>query len=308
MMVLVQQYVKLFEESFNYLKKQAVKGAYPPVEGAIPNAMTTAEVVSALLEVTPENKSGEIVTNAINHLKKWQSEEGYWTDPNDADPWDVSSTSWSIWALVSSGMGVYSREIECAKNWLEKTIMPDGGLPTNSRGERSNTYATSYTLRAFNKINAKEPANKCLRFISSVQNKDGGWGLWPQGPSEATLTSYVLHGLLDGGIDINSRLFRSGIYWLISDRKENGTWGSWLDEEHSVEGTAFSLYILNRSGYLGKVNVALSLKFLMDRLDDGSIWRINGKNQIWVAVSVLLASNSILSRVGRIEHAKKQCK
>ena len=287
--------LRLFKTSLNYIESQGIEGAYPPVEGAIPNAMTTAEVISALAEIDARDTHKKVVTNGVIHLKRWQREGGYLTDPNDTEPWDVSSTSWSIWALAASGVNSNSEQIRCARNWLRKGIMPDGGLPTNTRGEESNTYATSYTLRAFHRIGEKKLASQCLRFILSAQNKDGGWGLRTHEASEATLTGYALHGLLDGGTDINSKIFRSGMDWLIKDKKENGAWGSWLDERYSTEGTAFSLYILGRAGRLNSIDITPSLHFLAEKLDDGSLWSINGRNQIWVAISVLLASNSILS-------------
>jgi hypothetical protein len=287
--------LKLLNASWSYIRKQGIDGAYPPEEGAIPNAMTTAEVVSALTEVNSGINGKELLTKAVNHLKIWQNREGYWTDPNDIDPWDVSSTSWSIWAMVRSGISADSVEIMRARTWLERHIMPDGGLPTNSLGTQSNTYATSYAFRAFIRTKDRKSASKCLGFISSVQNEDGGWGLWPGERSEATLTSYVLHGLLDGGIGVHNRFLRSAVDWLIKGRKENGAWGSWLGEEYSVEGTAFSLYILSRTGFLTDIEVSSSLQFLLNKLEEDSIWCINGKNKIWVAISVLLASNSVFS-------------
>ena len=298
---LKDQCLKLLKASLGYIKNQSIEGAFPPEEGFIPNPMTTAEVVSVLIETNYWNIDNKIITKAVNHLKKWQCKEGFWTDPNEIEqPWDVSSTSWAIWALATSGISINSSEIKRARKWLEIHFLPDGGLPTNTRGEKSNTYATSYALRAFNKVNDRIHAEKCIKFISSVQNKNGGWGLFSNEQSEATLTSYVLHGLLDGGVDINSKLFQLGVGWLIKDRKYNGIWTSWLGEEFSVEGTAFSLYIISRIGYVVNIDIRPSLKFLINKLKDGSIWSINGKNKIWVTISVLLASKSILSQLDRI--------
>jgi hypothetical protein len=169
-------------------------------------------------------------------------------------------------------------------------LLPEGGLPTNQSHDEPNTYATSYGLRALK--NEPDAVKKDIgKFLVSSQNLDGGWGLKKGDPSEPTLTAYVLHGLLDGGSPWGSEIIKRGIGFLLRARKKNGTWGSWLSEAESVEGTAFCLYILRRAGVVWEESDDLSLEYLSDRVMRGDAFKMNNVDQLWVAVSVLLAAH-----------------
>ena len=280
-------------ESIKYLKRQSINGGFAPWEGAKPNAMTTAEVISALCDVG--HPWGQVlIPEAAVRLLEWQNVNGSWTDPNTDNPWDVSSTAWSICALMKSDKRKFFSSCSRGVKWLCYNILPKGGLPTNSLQEVPNTYATAYgflVLRAFNK---KSESESCLKFLIDSQNKDGGWGLYAGDVSESTLTAYVLHGLLDGGMPIHYRAASRGLSFLKKAQAPDGTWGSWLNEVRSVEGTSFSILILCKAKQVENVDVLRSINFLEERFANGSPWILDGTNQIWIAVSTLLVGNALL--------------
>lgn len=91
---------------------------------------------------------------------------------------------------------------------------------------------------------------KAVNWLKSVQNKDHGWGetcytyndpsLAGMGLSTPSQTSWALLGLMAAG-ETNSPEVQSGIHYLISSQKEDGSW-----EEKHFTGTGFPkvFYIL----------------------------------------------------------------
>ncbi len=95
---------------------------------------------------------------------------------------------------------------------------------------------------------------KAVNWLKSVQNKDHGWGetcftyddptLAGMGASTPSQTSWALLGLMAAG-EINSPEVQSGIHYLISSQKNDGTW-----EEKHFTGTGFpKVFYLLYHGY-----------------------------------------------------------
>jgi hypothetical protein len=296
---MIRQYVSVCDylttQSLRFLVSKAQKGGFAPFEGGHPNAMTTAEVVSAMIE-TGASFPSDLIRKAINRLVMWQLADGSWTDPNSKDPWDVSTTAWAIWALWGFSASMHQERCRQAVRWLEVQMDSDGGFPTNSHQRTPNTYATGYAYRSLYALGTRRATSLAVNFLSRVQNSDGGWGLSVGDNSEATLTAYVLHGLIDGQFPF-SKLIRRGLSFLNRVRDTQGLWGSWLNEAQSVEGTAFCLYV--RSRVIPRVNRLdfAGLQYIAQRINEGSAWKIGGKDQTWVAVSVLLVANQIRRNV-----------
>lgn len=285
----------LADSAVDFLVSRAENGGFAPYDGGLPNAMTTAEVVSASLETGHRFPLG-LLEEAVARLVEWQQADGSWTDPNSKDPWDVSSTAWSAWALWRWSPSSHRERCQRAAAWLSRLIGPEGGSPTNALQSTPNTYATAYAFRALRALAAEQAARLSLAFLSQTQNDDGGWGLGPGEASESTLTAYVLHGLADAHVPTQSRMLLGGLSYLDKARDTEGLWGSWLDERQSVEGTAFCLYVRSRnSGQAGPLELA-ALQYIARRVKDGSAWKIHGRQQTWVAVSVLLAAHELGTR------------
>jgi hypothetical protein len=277
-------------EAVRFLISTEQNGGFPPFKGALPNAMTTAEVISASLE-TESGFSSSLLAKARERLYEWQLADGSWTDPNSDNPWDVSATAWSLWALKHLSHNLQPGSFKQGANWLKARMLADGGFPTNSLQESANSYATAYAYRALSALGSQDVA-PALMYLSRAQNADGGWGLKSGDSSEPTLTAYVLHGLIDGLIPA-SGLVKGGISFLDHVRDARGVWGSWLNETQSVEGTAFCMYVRIRAIHdVSELDLA-GLRFIARRVSDGSAWKINGEEQSWVAVSVLLATDQV---------------
>ena len=277
------------------LSENMTETGLPPWESALPNAITTAELLSAILETGgwPGTPS---INALVDTILSSQLPTGHWSDANSEDPWDVSSTAWVYWAFRNIDSVESRAASERAVQWLESVALPDGGFPANTGNSEANSYATAYAFRALRNSGKDEAATASLSYLKSCQNEDGGWGLKPGDSSEATLTCYVLHGLFDGNENPDQEPIASALRWLLNARSKNGTWGSWLDETTSVEGTAFSLFILSRTPHnFGALDV-LGVKYIFERVAKEDPWNIDGVVQNWMAITGIIASHALRAK------------
>lgn len=250
--------------------------------------MTTAEVLSAALETRNPNLLRR-ADQLVDWLMAAQKPDGHWTDPNSEDPWDVSSTAWAAWALAGTSKPHARFAAQQAYRWLGETVLPNGGMPANRKVSHPNTYAAAYSLRTLSQAGS-DKGGSIRGYLVHSQNLDGGWGLSRGELSESTLTGYVLHGLLDAGDGESKDSLERGLSWLTHNTRANGIWGSWLEQGDSVEGTAFSTYILRRSDRITEEVLLSAMRFLSQHVKAHTAWVIDGAEQVWVAVSCLLAS------------------
>lgn len=279
-----------------FLLTHAIDGVrFPPIEGAQPNAMSTAEVVSVLSSTHPSCGS-ELIAGAVNYILRDQRHDGSWTDSNSDDPWEVAGTAWCVWALGHlDGVNTITA-LKKAKDYLVRLQLPDGGLPTNDACSEANTYATAYAARAFSLLCRSTEMERTISFLNRLQNQDGGWGLYMGQDSETTLTCYVIHGLLDCGLEPQNEMVKRGIAFLLQSRQKDGVWGSWLNENRSIEGTGFSLFLLARAGCpIGELEHK-GIRFILDSLSAGTAFQIDGVNQIWIGPTLLLAARQLAMR------------
>ena len=74
----------LTTQSLKFLLSNYQNRGFAPYVGAQPNAMTTAEVISTILEtgvLFPSN----FIESEIKRLIEWQHKNGSWTDPNSQE-------------------------------------------------------------------------------------------------------------------------------------------------------------------------------------------------------------------------------
>lgn len=246
-----------------YLSQYAEPGGVPPSEGSTSSPLTTAEVVSCAF-LLGRSRLLSLGAPGVEYLLESHTKSGCWTDTCSADPWDVSSTAWAVSAILASGTNDCARSVALACDWLRASVLPSGGLPTNRRNRWANTYATAYGLRALAEAGDYTAAARCTTFIEESQNGDGGWGLACGDLSEPTLTSHVVNGLQDACTGANS-----------------------------VEGTAFSSYVLFRSMGIPQ-NIEHSFSFLAERVRCATAWQVRERNRPWITVSCMLLASAVL--------------
>ena len=266
-------------------------GSLPPRASAVPNAMTTAELASAAFE-TNEESLKTFRSAALHFLTSDQQGDGSWTDRNSTDPWDTSATAWAIAALAQDQLAEHVPSVSRGIEWLRYATAKGRGATTNLSSASPNTYASAYAARAFSICGQKDFATSSLAFLERIQNLDGGWGLYPGNKSDATLTAYVLHGLLESQSEnIGSAMMRAARYLKEQAPIEDGVWPSWFENGSSVEGTAFCNYVIIRHDRELPEHFKQSVSFLEQRASANSLWTVDGEGQPWIAISVLLLAH-----------------
>jgi len=106
-------------------------------------------------------------------------------------------------------------------------------------------YGTFLALRGLRTAGENDSEAHILRaaeWLRSVQNADGGWGescasydnsTFTPAESTATQTAWAILGLIAAG-DLHSRSVTSGIEYLFSTQRSDGSW-----DEDSTTGTGF---------------------------------------------------------------------
>lgn len=101
------------------------------------------------------------------------------------------------------------------------------------------TYKAAFTLMAFSQNNYhpqnQDLISKTVRWLSSQQNDDGGWGPWKGHPvgSDPWCTGIAMMGLLRYPNKVTKDLLSKGLNWLKEKQLPNGLWPYHYIEEGS---------------------------------------------------------------------------
>jgi squalene-hopene/tetraprenyl-beta-curcumene cyclase len=200
--------------------------AWSDLPGAVPDADDTSGSLVALHVLSDGVYSPE-VGKGIEWLLALQNSDGGM--PTFCKGWgklpfDRSSPDISAHSLLAFGLWMPSLPEDlkrrCAKSkrrmlrWMQKIQAADGSWTPlwfgdqDAEDERSPVYATAMTveyLAASTEPEARDMAEKGLRYILSAQNEDDGWGGAKGIPSKVTLTARALSALASyPGTDIES--------------------------------------------------------------------------------------------------------
>lgn len=113
-------------------------------------------------------------------------------------------------------------------------------------------YGAFGVLRGLGAIgyNMKEDwVQKCVHWLFSIQNPDGGWGescmayegkeYYGKGNSTASQTAWAILSLLAAG-EKDSEAVKRGVDWLLKNQQKNG---EWLEEEFTGTGFPRAFYL-----------------------------------------------------------------
>ena len=228
-----------------------------------PDVDDTAEVILALerVEQTPEIKAA--IQRGINWLEGMQSKDGGYgafdVDNNKTilrelpfsdfgaviDPPTADVTAHAVEMLAklkTRGYKINPSRLEAAVKWLRENQEQDGSW--YGRWGSNYIYGTAAAVPALIEAGAApdDPQiQAALNWLRSVQKPDGGWGedldsyddasLKGSGESTASQTAWAVMAFMAAG---DAESARSGVTWLVSTQKEDGTW-----DEPYFTGTGF---------------------------------------------------------------------
>jgi squalene-hopene/tetraprenyl-beta-curcumene cyclase len=209
----------------------------------------------------PEEKDGP-VSRGLAWLLSMQCDNGGWAafDKNNVSPWvnripfsdhgacldppTPDITGRMIEILADCGFKSSDQPVRRALTFLEQTQEPNGAW--RGRWGVNFVYGTWCVLQglAAAGINPQSPHfRKAVRWLESIQNKDGGWGesclsdardaYVPLGRSTASQTAWAVMALLAAG-ERDSIPVHRGVQWLTTRQTSEGGW-----DEAEFTGTGF---------------------------------------------------------------------
>ena len=203
--------------------------AWSDLSGAVPDADDTSGALVAL-HVLLDGVYCSEVGKGIEWLLALQNSDGGM--PTFCKGWgklpfDRSSPDISAHSLLAFGLWMSSLpedlQKKCKKSkrrmlrWMKEIQAADGSWnplwfgDQDAKDERSPVYGTTMTVEyiaASSEQEAKDMAEKGLRYILSAQNDDGGWGGSKGVRSKVTLTARALSALATWSLEFESSEFR----------------------------------------------------------------------------------------------------
>jgi prenyltransferase beta subunit len=290
--------ITMYQEIKNFLKMknkiisqlelaQTKEGSIRAYQNAQGDPLTTAETIYLLNKWKIKCRINLI--KALQWLCNAQDPSGKWTT-GTPESWETSYTAWAILALNESGL-CHTKNIARAVSWLISKQNLEGGFAQSDLIFIPNTYSTAYaSLALLNLNNPKYNQNiyKALKWLESAQNGDGGFGLHRGEDSEASLTAYVCHFLASFKDAQSKNIYNKAASWLVSHQRSSGAWTAWFENTDSIEGTAFTLFVL----CLGNVHnqyldsFLKGITFLNKQLGSKNI-------DNWICISLLHLANRL---------------
>ena len=216
-----------------------------------------------------------------------------WTDLPGGVP-DADDTSSALIALKQIGHTA-DAAIEQGITWLLNLQNRDGGIPTFCRGwgalpfDRSTPEITAHALLAwwtwFEELS--EPLQKrivkstqrALRYLEVVQHSNGAWTpLWfgnehtPDESNPVYGTAQVINHLGENArLATQARaLIQSGLDYLRSAQKPDGSFGGDANAPSSIEETAVAWQALSSTGNPAREKVLLGTQWLLAATENGT--------------------------------------
>jgi prenyltransferase beta subunit len=230
---------------------------------------------------------------------------------------DVAATAYATRALSCCGVASDRLLVEGGRDWLVRSQRADGSWgvarPDEERAQVGQTgYAVSALAYAPAEHRAAEALQAALYFLYDSQRSSGGWGLAPGHKVDATLTAYVLRGLIDVAVlRGQAPQAKTFLRWLANvqeTQNADGSWSDWYGNASSVEAAGYAVEIASSLGvavegdgqyapWLGR-----ALEFLANAQHSDGGWGVDPHRESshWVTHSVVIALSSLLGRADRV--------
>lgn len=284
-------------------------GGWSEFEGKPNDPWTTGQILSTLKNLNI-SYSKNVIEEGVKWLENNRNLDKGWGLEKQSD---TQGVCWAILGLINSGISKDSNIIEDAKEWLKDAKNPDdGGWPNHPGEKESTTYCTALVAKTIYLI---KEGTKDADLIRSARNwlynnqhihTDWGWGHSEKGTediyseSDSTHFCYALHGLLDIDEDMFSERIQNAAKELAKRQSLSGSWEDWQGNKESIEGTAYAIYILLRTGFpFYNKHIINGLEWLLSHyLERGGWPKIPNEKQfcIWTTHNVLYSLHLFIEK------------
>ena len=291
-------------------------GGWGKLESSPSDPWATAEVIYVLSRlpsgcVRSWAELENAVSDGIDYLLDQQANDGSFTSAEYGNSANVTTTAYALMALNSVDDrfrfdGGIPDAIKSTYDWILDKQLESGGWVDEERNisleaRNGEVYATAYVLKALSALRRRSlrsaRINSGTTWLVNARNQGEGWGPNPNTAPDPTYTTYCLDGLLDAdhlyGIEIEERVFRESIAWLLANQHPEGSWSDWQGITHSVEATAHSVRILIRVG-TGRESkpVQLGVRWILDNVRENGWFQDPNSDttvSVWATVDAIEA-------------------
>jgi squalene-hopene/tetraprenyl-beta-curcumene cyclase len=199
--------------------------------------------------------------------------------------------------LAAAGAWLVAEEIAARAGWLAGCPEPGSAGPgaEPGRADAAAVADSAAVLLALRRVRLPDgsgqlPATVCsLRWLASLQRKNGGWGRFAAGPGSSLLTRTPLFDLGDvrdpASVELTgsvlqaisaagqpgAKTIRHGVTWLLRVQRPDGSWPG--DQGSDLPATCAALSALVMAGVVAtKLSVARAAGWLMNLQNSDGGW------------------------------------
>jgi len=202
------------------------------LSGSVPDVDDTSGAILAL----------KVLGVPINHSALERGRQWLYSIQNNDGGWPTFCRGWGTLPFDRSApdLTVHAlRAVEPAKGevaawrYLRSKQRADGSFAPlwfgceSASDELNSTYGSTHFLFSFPECGYdafKKEKDRCLDWLRSIQNPDGGFGGCKDAPSTAEETGLALRALVLSGVDPEESCCMRAAEWLIKNQRADGSW------------------------------------------------------------------------------------
>lgn len=173
------------------------------------------------------------------------------------------------------------------------------------RGKRSNVYDSSITLKAIARTRTNFDIEGSISWLKSIQNSDGGWGVYSGDKSNPACTAHATVSLIECGESTRSDLMKKAVDYIREKQRSDGGWDTEMEKVPfiSIHGyTHFSapwciMALMLVNWERDKEFVSKGIQFLLNMQDQEGGWRANQGGP-----RLVFATGNTMSTLGMYYH------
>ncbi len=185
-------------------------------EGGSPGTYGTACGLITYANIPTAKRS--LITDVVSTIVSRQQEDGSWASPTIAENVGLTTaTTYSLLALMESGVPVNQDIFARAVVWLEGVVMQNGATSDYLGHTEYNTTCAAMLLRALGNIQEQGLTTRIIDGLVSCRQKGSGWGYLPNGKSTIDHTALAIVGLSCTRYPMDSPEIGEAIAYLMAE-------------------------------------------------------------------------------------------
>jgi prenyltransferase beta subunit len=229
---------KIMKKAISHIiSAQDENGAWSRLKEEFP---CETEPTSWAVKVLSMNKTAlNKVRKGVQFILQDQQPDGSWNN-------NAAHTGFAIMALQETGEN--NEAIGKALSYLRSVQHEEGGFQrTAGVGEPSVLHAAIvlFAMREAGFGIGDPIVRKALVWLTSCQNKDGGYGVSRGATSVAFATARAVKALRVYGTSLAEPFVKNGITWLLTTQKKSGGFSMTPDSLEDPEITAYAMTVMN---------------------------------------------------------------